>query len=240
MTNEGGVIGVLGSVREVREEVKPLVFRNIAIAKSHTEGKDFNGFSTSIEEIISREQYFSSYVLNDAEEKKVFVVHDPFLRFLGYGNLFRLNNGIIRDGFGLFFPGYFLSEDYTRVSEEIVATFESNVHDVDNKNYKNIVSSYNQGVFVLDYGRMLLNDSSFNDYLNALILGQNYYEESHFTGRKAVVDFSNVSFDESFFGMLEYKGDSNGYDVVGFNGGFESLIFYPSHGRISKLEREKK
>ncbi len=235
MTNEGGVVGTLGSVREVKEEVKPLVFRNIAIAKSHTEGKDFNGFSTSIEEIIGREQHFSSFVLNDAKKEKVFVVHDPFLRFLEYGNLSRLDGGIINTSFGLFFPGYFLSEDYTHVSEEIVATFKPNVHDVDNNNYNDIVSRYNQGVFVLEYKKLGLDSFLFNVYLNVLILGQNYYEKSHFTGRKAVVDFSNVSFDESFFGMLEYKGDSNGYDVVGFNEGFESLTFYPSHGRILKL-----
>ena len=229
------------------------VFNNLLEAKlfvddRKNEKNGFNGFSSSIEEIVvlnscenngSLSYNFSSFVFNDSISEKVFVVHDPFLEFLHYGDMFRLNNGVITSGFELFFPGYRGYDNYDYVPKDVIEAFNNNLVVVNDINTFSL-ESFRKGVFVFEYENS--NWFSFLAYLHKLVLGENVSEKSHYTSRTSIFDNEDVSFKNSFFAMLEYRGvysdnPSEEYDFIGFNRGFERIVFVPSHYRILKLEK---
>ncbi len=213
------------------------------------------GFSTSFNPIrikpdIRGEEntvnyFFSSYVLNNSERKTLFVVHDPFLELLFYGNLYSLNDGIINSGFELFFPEYF-NGSLNEEQEKVKKNFNKNIVEVNNdfgldglvEEHSGRGFSNESIVFKFEYGS--LDQEVFRSIFRHLILGNNI--EGSVFSYPSIFDFSTVNFNNDFFGILRYydvksiRGEY--FNVVGLqNSSFEKFVFLRKPGSITVLKK---
>ncbi len=197
---------------------------SIIEVKAELEWKKPFRLSTSRSIIYPESYHLATFVLYDKKNNIFSVVQDPYLRYLYYGNLFRLNDGVISNGFEQFFPYY---EDFIYgtepedVSEEktiVKNAFENNSvklefnigsleQIVKSRKYRLEKGDFNDGIYIFNNFNPNINSSRLTAFLNLFVLGGNsikknpYIDDYFYLGK--------LPFEDSFFGILRRESNSN-------------------------------